>query len=114
VSPNLSSRDHNRHWRNPETGYEECECCCKWALDAAEDKRTIAQLQATVGQVREFLEAIVIAFKEPDGGPYFKLRAFAEKHGIYADDLGRDRVMLRIAQAALATCPAPEAQKEDK
>ena len=68
-------------------------------------EKQIAQLQATVGQLREFLEAIVIAFKEPDGGPCFKLRAFAEKHGIYADDLGRDRVMLRIAQAALDLCP---------
>jgi hypothetical protein len=66
-----------------------------------EIRQQVTQQAATISTVTEFLEAIVIAFKEPDGGPYFKLRAFAEKHGIYADDLGRDRVMLRIAVAAL-------------
>jgi hypothetical protein len=24
---------HSEHWRNPETGQVECECCCSWALD---------------------------------------------------------------------------------
>lgn len=71
--------------------------------------RFIAQQAATISTVTEFLKAIVIAFKEPDGGPCFKLRAFAESKGIYADDLGRDRVMLRIAQAALDCIP-----REDK
>lgn len=26
--------EHNQHFRNSETGQIECECCCKWALDA--------------------------------------------------------------------------------
>jgi len=23
----------SEHWRNPQTGYVECQCCEKWALD---------------------------------------------------------------------------------
>jgi hypothetical protein len=37
---------HSEHWRNPETGQVECECCCSWALDAEKDHREIARLTA--------------------------------------------------------------------
>ncbi len=37
---------HSEHWLNPETGQVECECCCKWALDAAEDHIRTAKLEA--------------------------------------------------------------------
>ena len=30
--------EHSDHWRNPETGYIECSCCCDWALDAELEK----------------------------------------------------------------------------
>lgn len=68
-------------------------------LRAAE--ATVAEQVKTLERMTSFLEAFVVAYKEPDGGPWFKLRAFAESQGIYADDLGRDRILLRIAQAAL-------------
>lgn len=57
--------------------------------------------EAQVHDLRACLEAFVIAFKEPDGGDNRPLRKYAESKGIYADDLGRDRILLRIAQAAL-------------
>ena len=42
--------EHNQHWRNPETGESECECCCKWALDYEvlrnERDQLLAQLAA--------------------------------------------------------------------
>jgi hypothetical protein len=40
--------EHSEHWHNPETGQVECECCCKWALDAHEDHKTIAALHKQV------------------------------------------------------------------
>ncbi len=30
---------HNQHWRNPETGQAECECCCGWALDMERERK---------------------------------------------------------------------------
>jgi hypothetical protein len=65
-----------------------------------------------VNRLTAALEAFAIAFKEPDGGPYFKLRAVAESYGIYADDLGRDRILLRIARAALLSSPVTKAETE--
>ena len=38
--------EHSDHWRNPETGYIECSCCCDWALDAERDHKRIAELQS--------------------------------------------------------------------
>jgi hypothetical protein len=38
--------EHSDHWRNPETGYIECSCCCDWALDAERDHKRIAALQS--------------------------------------------------------------------
>ena len=38
--------EHSIHWRNPETGYIECSCCCGWALDAERDHKRIAELQS--------------------------------------------------------------------
>ena len=40
---------HSEHWRNPETGQVECECCCSWALDCEQDRKQIATLRAAGG-----------------------------------------------------------------
>lgn len=44
---------HTDHWRNPETGQVECECCCSWALDAERDASIIAELSRSL---RDFVE----------------------------------------------------------
>jgi len=40
---------HSEHWRNPETGQVECECCFSWALDCEQDRKQIAVLRAAGG-----------------------------------------------------------------
>lgn len=60
-----------------------------------------ALLMASAPDMLACLGAFVIAFSEDSAGNYHALRAYAESKGIYADDLGRDRILLRIAQAAL-------------
>lgn len=50
--------EHNQHWRNPETGQAECECCCSWALDAERDRARIAALEAQLTEEREALTEI--------------------------------------------------------
>jgi hypothetical protein len=44
--------EHGQHWRNPESGQVECECCCGWALDYERLKK---DHQALVGRLREAL-----------------------------------------------------------
>lgn len=39
---------HSEHWRNPETGYIECECCQKWAMDMIEVKKQLAEANAEI------------------------------------------------------------------
>lgn len=50
--------EHTDHWRNPETGYVECECCCKWALDAERDHKTIGEQAATIKRMTAILKEL--------------------------------------------------------
>ena len=38
--------EHSEHWRNPDTGQIECDCCCGWALDAEETHKELAMLRS--------------------------------------------------------------------
>ena len=38
----------SEHWRNPETGYVECQCCEKWALDVEDLGNQVSELKRTV------------------------------------------------------------------
>lgn len=64
-------------------------------------------LRARVQELEDALRAFREAFKEPDGGHWFWLRKVAERYGIYAEDLGRDRILFRIADAVLAQPSQP-------
>ena len=59
-------------------------------------------------KMREALEAIAIALKEPDGGEYWTARKFLDNCGIFHDDLNDLRVLSKVASAALLA-----AQKEE-
>lgn len=54
-----------------------------------------------VGQLREALEVIAEALKEPAGGEYWPARKFLDKHGIYHENLEGVRVLNEVARAAL-------------
>jgi len=38
----------SEHWRNPQTGYVECQCCEKWALDVEDLGNQVSELKRTV------------------------------------------------------------------
>ena len=42
---------HSEHWRTPETGQVECECCCSWALDTEKLVKEFATLRAQLEQM---------------------------------------------------------------
>jgi len=40
----------SEHWRNPQTGYVECQCCEKWALDVEDLGNQVSELKRTVNK----------------------------------------------------------------
>jgi hypothetical protein len=54
------------------------------------------------GDVLAALKVIAIALKEPAGGEFWSARKFLDDRGIFNGDLDGERVLLRVAQAAIA------------
>lgn len=68
--------EHNQHFRNHETGYIECECCCKWALDAIEEKKRTVAAEPRARELEQALEKISnIPVKDHLGNYTFQLYA---------------------------------------
>ena len=62
--------EHSDHWRNPETGYIECSCCCDWALDAERDHERIAAAEKRAADAEAQVKALsspVTRHNEADG-----------------------------------------------
>lgn len=82
---------HSDHWRDPETGQVECECCCAWALDCSSLQDENAPLKA---QVERLSAPVIISDDELLGlnekYGYFQFGdAQGDKSRAFADDISR-------------------------
>lgn len=54
-----------------------------------------------IARLREALDVLAEALKEPDGGSYWPARRFLDKYDKYHEDLDGTRVLLQVVQLAL-------------
>lgn len=53
-----------------------------------------------IARLREALDVLAEALKEPDGGSYWPARRFLDKYDKYHEDLDGTRVLLQVVQLA--------------
>jgi cell division protein FtsB len=88
--------EHNQHWRNPETGQIECECCCKWALDYERLEQENRELRADNDRMK--------------GGRYYHDVHCSAKRDLPMGEGGCSCTMYQRASSAEATNARLEAE----
>ena len=94
---------HSEHWRNPETGYVECECCCKWALDYEALRKQLADAQAE-GRRQGIQDAGMICIQD-------SIRYKRNCEHIVSSALNDAYIKIRALLESQNASPAPEKEK---